>query len=510
MAIFSKIKAAVKKYVSNVVGGAKIVGSAIAGGASSLNRALSSTNQQANVISSQSVVPTRNQTLVPNISTPQGIGQSQPDGSIVLLNSQGRSTGSVISPSGVGSTPVTLRAGQSRVPSNNTTPTDSLTTANAPITISSTMTGDSLGGFSSLSSGSGASLSGGGGTSAPSAPGTTNPGLVNLGGTASVLSGFYALNPETGLLEPVSQDDLNKEQEKESTMEKYARKFGLPTKKESLLNDPTVRAQQEEVNRRKQEVQNYTAQLNSIVAKQNADLLRLREVGGQEGVTEAVYGGQAAQINREAAIRALPIQAQVAAAQGNLELASDYLDQVTVLRQEEIDNEYNYGKELRNGIRDMVEGDDKRKLALLDKAEERTYQEKKENLNDMDLWANRARESGQTSLMGKIMSLNPSSPSFRLDLQRATSGLVDKDSSGNSVGFVSSKVESDVRESVVAALDDVEVGATTLDKAYAKLRKLYSPSEVSDRALKDLLEMPSTVKEEVDDMLESVKQALFK
>lgn len=60
---------------------------------------------QANALqAASSVVP--NQTLIPNISTPQGIGQTQPNGSITLLNKQGVATGSVIDQKGVGSTPM--------------------------------------------------------------------------------------------------------------------------------------------------------------------------------------------------------------------------------------------------------------------------------------------------------------------------------------------------------------------------------------------------------------------
>ncbi len=60
---------------------------------------------------------------------------------------------------------------------------------------------------------------------------------------------------------------------------------------------------------------------------------------------------------------------------------------------------------------------------------------------------------------------------------------------GASTGFSSSSVESSVREDAVAILDDVEAKVTTLDKAYAKLRKLYSTKEVSDAALQGLLGM---------------------
>ncbi len=39
----------------------------------------------------------------------------------------------------------------------------------------------------------------------------------------------------------------------------------------------------------------------------------------------------------------------------------------------------------------------------------------------------------------------------------------------------------------MALLDQVDTGDTTVEKAYTKLRKLYSPSEATDDALKSLL-----------------------
>lgn len=56
-----------------------------------------------------------------------------------------------------------------------------------------------------------------------------------------------------------------------------------------------------------------------------------------------------------------------------------------------------------------------------------------------------------------------------------------------SAGFANSKIESSVREDAVALLDEVDNGNMSIDKAYSKLRTLYSKSEASDEALKSLL-----------------------
>jgi hypothetical protein len=151
--------------------------------------------------------------------------------------------------------------------------------------------------------------------------------------------------------------------------------LGQAPKQENVLTSPEVQAQQAIVNQRQQEVNNATAQLNQITAQQQSDLLQLRNTGSKEGVTEAVYGGQQAQINYEAAVRALPIQASLSAAQGNLALAQDMLKQVTAMKTEQATNDYNYNKSLYDSISGFVTGEEKNILDNLKTQNDKTYNE---------------------------------------------------------------------------------------------------------------------------------------
>lgn len=381
----------------------------------------SSTRQSVNV----------NQSLAPNISTPQGPGQVQPDGSIIIVDAQGRPTGGAVSSGGVGSTlsptytpaPVTIGARQNRQ--------GSPTAQNAAININPTITPETLGarsaaGGSSFAS-TGVSSPAGGSVSLPSTPGSSNYGLVNNAGVASALSGQYALDPATGQLVPVPQEKIDEERNKEpemSSYDKFLAKVGLPPKKENVFNDPMVRAQQEEVRKQQEIVNNYTAQLNQVVAKQQADLLNLREIGSREGVTETVYGGQQAQINKEAAVKALPLQAALAGAQGNLQLAENYLSDLTKIRAEEIDNEFNYRKELRKSLIDFMTAEEQKEAAKLDKADQRAWELYKLNLTDQDAAYKAAL--GQPDLVQAIANLDPKSPNFRNELARLSGSATDR------------------------------------------------------------------------------------
>lgn len=259
----------------------------------------------------------------------------------------------------------------------------------------------------------------------PSAPVYSNPGSVNTAGVASMLSGQKQLDPKTGLLVDVPVDPLKEEEARRQ--KEFQELLGLVPKKDRVSDDSVVQSADDEVKRRKQEVNNYTAQLNSIVAKQNADLLTLRGIGAAEGVTEAVYGGQAATINREAAIKALPVQAQISAAQGNLQLAQDYLTDLKKVKQDAIDADYTYNTKKFESIAGFVTGEQKARLEKLQLAEKRAYDAATKNVEAQDTWAKYAAENGRPDLIARIQALNPASPTFRQDLGEVTSRIQDLD-----------------------------------------------------------------------------------
>lgn len=84
------------------------------------------------------------------------------------------------------------------------------------------------------------------------------------------------------------------------------------------------------INQKKSLVNSLTNELNTITAKSTADQLSV--TGQGRGIPEAIIGGQQAQISKEAAIRALPVQAQLAAAQGDLAQAESHLDTLFKIR----------------------------------------------------------------------------------------------------------------------------------------------------------------------------------
>lgn len=407
MAFYSKALSAAKSYIGNVVGGAKIVGNAVKNAVSGGGNQSASAGMAFPLLPgvglngpNQSIAP--NMTVAPNANDPGGPGYAYNGGGIsinapamvynrTLAAGQTPSSSSGASP--IYSAPVTLGSGQSR------NSTQALATPNFS-TASTTMGADTLSTTPSS-------------VSLPSAPSYSNPGTINNGGLINSLVDTHVYNPNTNTFDLTPK--VNVSSAEQQRIDEQKQLMDMIPQKDSILNTPEIKAQQAEVNQRKQEVANYTAQLNNVVAQQNADLLKTRADLSANGGTEAVYGGIQATINREAAIKALPIQAQVAAAQGNLSLAQDYLTQLTTWKTEQITNDYNYKIARYNSISDFVKGENKIKLDAKIKAEDRAFEMTKLNLGIQDDVAKELAKQSPAAI-AQITALNPGSPTFRKDM----------------------------------------------------------------------------------------------
>jgi len=177
------------------------------------------------------------------------------------------------------------------------------------------------------------------------------------------------------------------------------------------------RATLEKANRLKEKqqlVNNYTGQLNSIVANSQAEQMKLEGQG--RGQTSGFIGGEQARINREAAIAALPVQAQLATAQGNLQMAQEHIDKMFAIQTQDAQAKYQYKTNLISSVYQFATGQEQRRLDALKQKEDRAYDMQKTNLALKNDWAKTAVEYGQSSLAGSIMKLDQNSPTFSTDL----------------------------------------------------------------------------------------------
>lgn len=288
-----------------------------------------------------------------------------------------------------------------------------------PTTISAKSSGFSSGGTSSLIS----SATTGGGSSSislPSAPSygnysglnqTNAQGLINSnlpsGWDAVTYANFKKANPN---LEPTPEDtarmlgiqnptDVASQDRKKSLQEM----LGLIPQKENVLQSPEIIAQNAEVLRQRKAYNDLSAQMNMVINKQTQDINFLDKNAETAGVTKTVYGNQVNEINRQATLRALPIQSAMALAQGNLQLSQEYLKQLTDIKTEAINNAYSYNMAKYNAINDFVTGEQKIKLEEAKTQETRNYQENQDLVKvQSDLLANAIPQHAPQSVINAI------------------------------------------------------------------------------------------------------------
>lgn len=210
--------------------------------------------------------------------------------------------------------------------------------------------------------------------------------------------------------------------------------------------DAYAKAQRESgILARQQEVSDLTGKLNAIVNKGQAQQLSI--VGQGRGIPEAIIGGQQAQIGRETAIAALPVQAQLEAAQGNMAMAEQNLDRLFKIYSEDARNQYEYKRDVKKLLLDYASEDEKRAFDKQDKLEERAYTEQQNLYDSASTYAKQALANGQTALFTKIMSLDSNSPAYNSELIKYMSQVRKPlpTSSGGSVGEMKASIQNTLR-----------------------------------------------------------------
>lgn len=237
-----------------------------------------------------------------------------------------------------------------------------------------------------------------------SAPTSVNPGLIDNTRLAGTVSGYKQYNPKTGQFDDVTQLQQGQTIDAKVQKELDILKKYMP-EKASVFEDPQVIEARNKRQQLQQALQVPTAELNAIVAKQNQDLLQLRQTGSQEGVTEAVYGGQQNAINYNAAIRALPLQASISSIQGDLKLAQDYLTELTQIKQDQIDKQYEYNKSQFEAIKSVLTREDEKAYKELITKNDRTYQEQQNLIKyQAELTRNALAQKAPTNVINRINS----------------------------------------------------------------------------------------------------------
>ena len=234
---------------------------------------------------------------------------------------------------------------------------------------------------------------------------------------AGANGGTYS--PETGFVNPTPTDTTG-EKGFSDLFQSY-----MGTQEQLNADRPSQESFQREMNaelRPKENLVNSLQnQLTTITTDRDAAQLGLEGQG--RGITDTIIGGQQARIGREAAIQSLPVQAQLAAAQGDLDSARTYLGQLYTARSADAQAEYQYKTNLATSIYGFLGDQQQRRVDAVNKANDRAFGVEQQNLAYQRQLGMQALEFGQNGLISGISSVDPKSPTFEADMAAFTSQL---------------------------------------------------------------------------------------
>ncbi len=168
-----------------------------------------------------------------------------------------------------------------------------------------------------------------------------------------------------------------------------------------------------------QQKQNTQNAINAVTTKMNTDLLQLRGTAAANGVTEAVYGGQQAQVSREATIKLLPLQAQLAADQGNLEMAQENTNNLFKIYADDAKNSVDFYNDSLKAAWDVFDEGQKQKLSDIAWQKGQNADMIKTDSSNQASIANELLKAGDMNGYRAITSIqvpsNVNSPSFAQD-----------------------------------------------------------------------------------------------
>lgn len=153
---------------------------------------------------------------------------------------------------------------------------------------------------------------------------------------------------------------------------------------------------------KRQEVQNYSDQQDVIIAERDAAIQQIRNQSSVEGGTVGILSAREDALNRSANIKLLPIQAKLAAAQGNLELAQERLNTIFDLMMKDAEQTFNRDMKILEVSYDYMNNEQKNKADEIKQDKQNSFTLFNNKINAIQSMANDALKDNPT-LAAKLM-----------------------------------------------------------------------------------------------------------
>lgn len=396
MSIFSSIAKGVKSVASKVYSGVNSVGNAIT---SAVGLGSSTANTASALQGTYTGAPLNSGTAGYTNSS-GGVGVSQ-YGPTAVVQPQTSTSSSFIGPLPVQGPPKPTSFGSGTTVSNTSSPSYSSNLTLGSSNLSSQAPINTTVSANTLGAGNNTNLI----SSSPSAKNYTGQVMENnISNGADIATGMFLpkVSATTG-------QDTSGNTNPDGTPKKTAIEKLLESLKPAASQaDSYIRARNESgLLQAEQQKNNTQNQINGITAKLNQDLLSLRETASTNGVTEAVYGGQQAQISREATIRLLPLQAQLASDQNNLEQAQSHLDTLFKIYSTDAQNSVDYYNEQAKKVYEDATANEKRQFDEIAKQKDFQLSLVKSENDTHQSEMTQALKDGNTRLYSALSTIVP-------------------------------------------------------------------------------------------------------
>lgn len=264
-----------------------------------------------------------------------------------------------------------------------------------------------------------------------------NKSLVNPALGVTEAKGTLSVTPPAPVEGGQQSGDLT------SIFKQYA---GLQEKAPSAEKMYNSMPEKADLERAQADVQNYSGQINAITSKAQADILSTQGQG--RGIPEAIIGGQQAQLSKEAAIAALPLQALLANAQGNVELAQTHLDTLFKLKMQDAQSAYEYKNKMLDAAMQVATKQEQRQYDAIQKADDRKYNDLQAQQSKLqDLAFTLTKNGASAATIGSVVKSNNfmdalnikgvssylTSPADKLDMQIKRAQLSNISTKGDSL-----------------------------------------------------------------------------
>jgi len=178
-----------------------------------------------------------------------------------------------------------------------------------------------------------------------------------------------------------------------------------------------------EVDKNRLALNDATNRLNAVTNQQTADIMAIRNQSSAEGGTAGILSAREDAINRSAVIKALPIQMEVAIAQGNYQYAQDKANELYQTEMADINANYEYKTKLFDMAYQVASN--AQKTAIEDKRQAESYlrDEQSTNAKYKNEILMQFAKDGNTAGIRAITNIDPKDTNFQTKFETALSTI---------------------------------------------------------------------------------------